>query len=176
MLALPGFTTANFDVLPIGDLVFDGTRVISPVETFDDMTFSRTRQLVSWATGMGSATTVSALSGRVSLATSATRLYALEAGGLWDVALNPTFSSSTSRRSLVETFSSSQLSVAMDSGGQPRLVVRHGSDLESVWAGPDGFWRRLELGGIDTGWVDVDVDAANDTRACFVRAGRLMVY
>jgi hypothetical protein len=55
-------------------------------------------------------------------------------------------------------------------------VANHGGELEVHWAASDGFWRRLELGAADPGLIGVSVDGQDLTRACFVRAGKLMLY
>jgi PKD repeat protein len=154
-----------------GDVVFDGSRLLFPITVGSSY-------LVAWTP---TATATLALpdlgGGRTSMwANSPTRAYAVSSTGVFDLGLAPVFTSSTQRQSLVETFSTSQHAVAADAAGLPRLVVNHGGELESVWAGPDGFWRRFELGAADSGLIDVAVDAANETRACFVRAGKLMVY
>ncbi len=161
-----------------GDLTYDGSRLLFPIVGSDSSTSFSRNFLVGWT---AAATTVVTLpstgGGRASLwAASSTRAYLLSGVGVHDLALAASLPSSSIRQSLVETFSTTQHAVAADSAGLPRLVVNHGDELESVWAGPDGFWRRLELGRADSGLIDVAVDGANETRACFVRAGKLMIY
>jgi PKD repeat protein len=161
-----------------GDLTFDGTRLLFPIVGTDPGTGGGRSFLVGWTP---TATTVVTLpstgGGRASLwATSSTRAYLLSGVGVHDLTLSTPLSVTTIRQSLVEAFSTTQHAIAADSAGLPRLVVNHGNELESVWAGPDGFWRRVELGDADSGLIDVAVDASNETRACFVRAGKLMVY
>ncbi|MDP3237173.1 MAG: PKD domain-containing protein [Myxococcales bacterium] len=161
-----------------GDLTYDGSRLLFPIVGSDSSTSFSRSFLVGWAAAATSLVPLpSTGGGRASLwAASSTRAYLLSGVGVHDLALSASLGSSTVRQSLVETFSTTQHAIAADSAGLPRLVVNHGNELESVWAGPDGFWRRLELGRADPGLIDVAVDGANETRACFVRAGKLMIY
>ncbi len=79
--------------------------------------------------------------------------------------------------SYLETASTSQHAVAATTTGEPRIVINHGSTLESVWPmSTPGFWARFDLGATDSGRIDAAVDANNDTRACFFRAGKLVLY
>ncbi|MCA3014386.1 MAG: hypothetical protein INH41_18540 [Myxococcaceae bacterium] len=176
LLSLPLPISTNGNQSLSGDVTFDGSRLLFPAAALNG-SFSA-YFLIGWTP---SGTTVvslpTSLGGRASMwATGSTRAYLLSGTGVHDVALSTPLSASTIRQSLVEVFSTSQHAVAADSAGLPRLVVNHGNELESVWAGPDGFWRRVELGDADPGHIDVAVDAANETRACFVRARKLMVY
>jgi hypothetical protein len=57
------------------------------------------------------------------------------------------------------------------------VLTNRGSTLESVTPRmADDYWVYEDLGATDTGTVDVAVDGAGDTRACFFRAGRLLLY
>ncbi|MBL8936814.1 MAG: hypothetical protein JNM69_19800, partial [Archangium sp.] len=161
-----------------GELTIDGAgRLLFPSL---DYTATTDSQLVAWtsASGRSSVPFPNSLSSRTSVAVaSPARLYALGGFGVMDVSLATTFASSTMQRSLVETFTTSQHAIAADSAGLPRLVVNHGSTLEVVRSmGSPGFWEWLELGPADSGLIDASVDGANETRACFVRAGKLMLY
>jgi PKD repeat protein len=175
VVTAPAPAPATSDHSLAGDAVFDGSRVLFAITSFSNGTRS---DLISWTPAATATLAIPNLTGgRTSLwAHSPTRAYAVSGAGVFDLGLAPVFTSSTQRQSLVETFSTSQHAVAADAAGLPRLVVNHGGELESVWAGPDGFWRRFELGAADSGLIDIAVDAANETRACFVRAGKLMVY
>ena len=171
--------SSTSDVYLFGELAIDGAgRMLFPA--IDYTTGTNSSQLVAWtaAAGRSSVATSNSLSTRTSLAlASSTRLYALGGFGVMDVTLASTFSSSTMQRSLVETFTTSQHAMAADAAGLPRLVVNHGSTLEVVRSlGSPGFWEWLELGPADPGLIDASVDGANETRACFVRAGKLMLY
>ena len=172
VLSLPSPISSTSSQTLTGDLTFDGSRLLFPVVN------SSSYFLVGWTSAAVTTVAVpTSLGGRASMwATGSMRAYLLSGTGVHDVTLSTPLSASMIRQSLVETFSTSQHAVAADSAGLPRLVVNHGNELESVWAGPDGFWRRVELGNADPGLIDVAVDAANETRACFVRAGKLMVY
>ncbi len=170
--------TSVSDVYLYGEFSLDSAgRFVFP--SFD-YTTSPNSQLVGWtsAAGRSSVSFPNSVNGRTSLAVaSPTRLYALGGFGVMDVSLASTFASSTMQRSLVETFSTTQHAIAADAAGLPRLVVNHGSTLEVVRSmGSPGFWEWHELGPADSGLIDVSVDGANETRACFVRAGKLMLY
>jgi PKD repeat protein len=107
----------------------------------------------------------------------ASRLFVLGGTGLYDFGLSSPLSASTAAVSYVETSSTSQHAVAATASGEPRLVINHGSTLESVWPqATPGFWNRVDLGATDPGRIDAAVDANGDTRACFFRAGKLVVY
>lgn len=101
----------------------------------------------------------------------------LSATGLQRVSLANPVSASTVSLSLVESFSLSQFSVAVDAGGAPRLAFTHGGELEVARPGTDNYWSRTEnLGAVDSGEIDAAVDAAGETRACFFRAGKVLLY
>ena len=105
------------------------------------------------------------------------RLYLLGGTGLFDFALGAPLASTTATMSYVETAATAQHAVAASSTGEPRLVINHGSTLESVWPqATPGFWNRLDLGATDSGRIDAAVDSNDDTRACFFRAGKLVLY
>jgi hypothetical protein len=42
--------------------------------------------------------------------------------------------------------------------------------------GTPGFWDRFDLGATDSGRIDAVVDGNGDTRACFFRAQKLVLY
>jgi hypothetical protein len=97
--------------------------------------------------------------------------------GLQRVTLATPFSTSAVSVSLVEAFSLSQLAVAADSGGNPRLAFTHGGQLEVARRGTGDFWARTEdLSQVDTAEIDAAVDAEDETRVCFFRAGKLLLY
>lgn len=61
--------------------------------------------------------------------------------------------------------------------GTPLAPAAWAGLLESVTPrASDDYWTYENLGATDTGLVDVAVDGAGDTRACFFRAGRLLLY
>jgi hypothetical protein len=104
------------------------------------------------------------------------RLFMLSGNGLLDVQLASPLSGSTTRRSYLETAGTGQQAVAVDASGAPRIVINHGSTMESVKADAQGFWTREDLGATDVSVIGAAVDGAGDTRACFFRAGKLMLY
>jgi hypothetical protein len=105
------------------------------------------------------------------------RLLVMSGSGLVDVALASPLANSTAVVSYLETSGTQQHAVAITSTGEPRLVINHGSGLESVWphAGTH-LWDRWDLGVTDSGRIDAVVDSNGDTRACFFRAGKLLLY
>jgi PKD repeat protein len=101
----------------------------------------------------------------------------LGATGLQRVVLANPVSASTVNMSTVETFSLSQFSVAVDTGGAPRLAFTHSGQLEVARPGTDSYWSRTEdLGQVDAGEIDAAVDGSAETRVCFFRAGKLLLY
>jgi hypothetical protein len=105
------------------------------------------------------------------------RLYLLGGTGLFDITLGTPLSASSARMSYLEISSTSQHAVAATTSGEPRIVINHGSTLESVWPmGTPGFWDRFDLGATDSGRIDAVVDGNGDTRACFFRAQKLVLY
>lgn len=96
--------------------------------------------------------------------------------GVEDVTVGSPLSATTVRTSLVEPFTTDQQSIAVDQGGQLRIVVNHGTDLELVTGVSGGFWTRQSLGQIDNAGVDIAVDSQGVSRACFFRAGKLVLY
>lgn len=101
----------------------------------------------------------------------------LSANGLHRVVLANPVSASTVSLSAVESFTLSQFSVAVDAGGAPRLAFTHGGELEVARPGTDNYWSRTEnLGEVDSGAIDAVVDGAGETRACFFRAGKVLLY
>jgi hypothetical protein len=176
---VPGAVANTNNVYPWGELAIDGSgRHLFAVA--DETLSSGRHQLVAWTPTSRASVALApqGLSGRQSLSLAgANRLYLLGGDGLLDVSLAASFPSTTMTRSIVETFLTSQHVVATDAAGLPRLLVNHGATLEVVRpAGSPGFWEWTELGPAQAGLVDVSVDGANETRACFVRAGKLMLY
>ncbi|MBL8923120.1 MAG: hypothetical protein JNJ54_29995, partial [Myxococcaceae bacterium] len=175
---VPGANVSSNNVYPWGELAIDSTgRHLFAV---DDETITNNAHLVAWTPSLRTSVqlTPQTMSGRQSLSLAgANRLYLLGGSGLFDVSMAASFPSTTMTRSLVETFTTSQHVVATDAAGLPRLLVNHGSTLEVVRpASSPGFWQWTELGPAEPGRIDVSVDGANETRACFVRAGKLMLY
>ncbi len=123
------------------------------------------------AGGLGGLTTATSLTW-----SAAGRLFLLSGSGLLDVQVASPLAGSTAKRSYLETTTTGQQAVAADSSGAPRIVINHGATLESVRAGPGGFWTREDLGATDSAIIDAVVDGSGDTRACFFRAGKLMLY
>jgi PKD repeat protein len=179
IVAVPALAT-GYDQYPVGELVIDASgRHLFPARGRDAAsTGNASWFLVSWTGSATSTVSIPSVPGRTSMTlASPSRLYALGGNGVMDVQLSMPLSASTLRTSLVETFSTTQHAIATDAAGLPRLVVNHGSTLEVVRAaGSPGFWNWLELGPADSGLIDVSVDGADDTRVCFVRAGKLMLY
>lgn len=133
--------------------------------------------LMSWTAAATEVVTFSkTIGGFASAAGRGARLYLLASTGLYDLALNTTFPNTTFQQSLVETFSLTQNAVAIDAAGLPRLLSNHSGTLEAIAPGAGNFWERLELGAVDSGGIGASVDGADQTRACFIRAGNLMVY
>ena len=175
IVTVPGLATTDGQY-PLGELVIDASgRHLFPVSGYSAGT---QYLLVSWTAGGTTTASLPSLPGRASIALAGpSRLYALSGNGVMDVQLSTPLSASTLRTSLVETFSTTQHAIATDAAGLPRLIVNHGSTLEVVRsAGSPGFWDWLELGPADSGLIDVSVNGADETRACFVRAGKLMLY
>jgi hypothetical protein len=150
-----------------------------PVIVYSSSTNTYVSYLAAWT---ASATEVYRLPTNLSNATSlawagASRLFVMGGTGLFDVTLATPLASSTSTMSYLETSSTSQHAVAVTSANSPRIVINHGSTLESVWPHPgSNFWDRLDLGATDSGRIDAVVDATDATRACFFRAGKLVLY
>ncbi|MFT3707711.1 MAG: PKD domain-containing protein [Archangium sp.] len=163
---------------PFGELVIDGQgRHLFPLQGAIGGNYRYF--VVAWTSAATSSIQLTnGLSSRSpSVLPNPNRLYVLGSSGVVDIALASTFSASTQTLSRVELNGTTQHAIAADSNGWPRLLVRHGSDLEVVRSlGSPGFWDWTFLGGGDTGIMDVSVDGANDTRACFIRAGNLMLY
>lgn len=164
------------NVYPVGGLVLDGARILFPVSntSLADTFLYSVSGTVASSLFLSSAT--NAFGGFASTALSGTHLLLQGASGLWDVTLEATFSASTFRTSAFETGAVSQGGLAVDAAGLPRLVIGHGSTLESLRTNAGGYWVREELGNADSGIIGVAVDGANQTRACFVRASRLLIY
>jgi PKD repeat protein len=164
-----------------GEIVFSASgALLLPVSVYASSTNSYASYLAAWTT---SATEVYRLTtAALTTATSLTwagpsRLLIMGGTGLFDVTLAAPLANSTATMSYLETSSTSQHAVAVTSTSSPRIVVNHGSTLESVWPHPGStFWDRLDLGATDNGRIDAAVDASDDTRACFFRAGKLVLY
>ncbi|MDY7229590.1 PKD domain-containing protein [Hyalangium rubrum] len=165
-------TTATSHQQPLGDAVFSpsGTLYIPYGGNF----------LGAWkSTGSAEALTLPEFLGsaRVSTAWTSTGPMLLFASGLHRVTLRTPFSASTVSTSLVEAFSLSELAVAADAGGNPRLAFTHGGELEVVRRGTNDYWSRTDdLSQVDSAEIDATVDAQDETRVCFFRAGKLLLY
>ncbi len=166
-----------------GDVLYDAAGTLYlPVYAYGSPSTADADYLVTWTP---TATAFKSLSGGglpgLSAATSlawsgAGRLFMLSGTGLLDVALASPLSATTARHSYVEVSGTGQHAVAATAAGAPRLVVNHGATLESVWPDTRSFWERADLGATDPGRIDAAVDAAGETRACFFRAGKLVLY
>jgi PKD repeat protein len=158
-----------------GDIAFTSTgTLLVPVY----LTTSSTSYLLAWnGTTTVSLLTPIELDSQTSIAMSGTHAYVLTGAGLLDVALATSFPTSTVTRSWYETTATSQHTVAVGTAGEPRLVINHASGLEHIVpASQPGFWNRFDLGTVGSGRIDADVDSNGDTRACFFRSGKLMLY
>jgi hypothetical protein len=165
-----------------GDITFNSAGVLMlPIEAYVS---SYQSYLAAWN---GTATEVFQLSGPGGLPSltdassfawgGGTRLYLLGGTGLFDFALSSPLSTTMARMSYLETSTTSQHAIAATTSGEPRLIINHGSTLESVWPmSTPGFWAREDLGAADSGRIDAAVDGNGDTRACFFRAGKLVLY
>lgn len=167
-----------------GDVTFDAAgNLLMPLSVYGSLTGgSYASYLASWN---GTGTELFSLGGSLPGLTTASsfawagnaRLYLLGGTGLFDLSLASPLASSSARMSYLEASSTTQHAVAATSTGEPRIVINHGSTLESVWPqSTPGFWNRLDLGATDSGLIDVAVDSAEETRACFFRAGKLVLY
>lgn len=170
--ALPRFSTASSYERPTGDVLVVGATTYVPFVSS-----------ATPASGIGAltGTTAEALtltfSGRTSLAANAAgHLFSMSGLGLHDVTPGAPFSSSTAQLSLVQASNTNQHAVAIDAAGRPRVVTNRGSTLESVTPGVGDYWTYEDLGATDSAIIDADVDGAGATRACFFRAGRLLLY
>lgn len=170
--ALPRFSTATSYERPTGDvLVLGGTTYVPFASS------------VTPSTGIGAltGTTATALdlgfSGRTSLASNAAgHLFSMSGLGLHDITPATPFASSSAQLSLVQASNTNQHAVAIDAAGRPRVVTNRGSTLESVTPGVGDYWTYEDLGATDNAVIGAAVDGAGDTRACFFRAGRLLLY
>ncbi|MFZ5439062.1 MAG: PKD domain-containing protein [Myxococcota bacterium] len=180
MVPVTGLGTA-YTVRHRGDVLFDAAgRLLLPLYVSTSTVTGS--YLASYD---GTATEVFSLGGALpglttasSLAWAGTnRLYLLGGTGLFDITVGAPLSSSSARMSYLEASTTSQHGVAATSTGAPRIVINHGSTLESVWPlSTPGFWDRFDLGATDSGLIDAAVDGNDDTRACFFRAGKLVLY
>ncbi|WP_224248907.1 PKD domain-containing protein [Hyalangium gracile] len=165
-------TTASSHQQPLGDAVFSpsGTLYIPYSDTF----------LGAWkSTGAPEALTLpgSLGSARISTSWTTTGPLLLTQYGLQRVTLGTPFSASTVSVSNVEGFSLTELAVAADASGRPRLAFTHGGQLEVARPGSDNYWSRTEnLSAVDAAEIDAAVDAQDQTRVCFFRAGKLLLY
>ena len=167
----------------LGDITYAASGALMlPMEIYGSLNGGYYDYLASWN---GTATELLPLSSPLpGLSTASSfawaggsRLFLLGGTGLYDVSVAAPLNSSTALVSYLETSSTQQHAVAATSTGEPRIVINHGSKLESVWPmSTPGFWDRLDLGATDSGRIDAAVDSNNDTRACFFRAGKLVLY
>ncbi|QRN99952.1 PKD domain-containing protein [Archangium violaceum] len=104
-------------------------------------------------------------------------LLLLSSAGLLQLTPEVPLSGSTSRHSPVEEFTLQQAALAVDANGGPRLALAHSGLLEVVRRGPEGYWvRTANLSAMDSARIDADVDAEGETRVCFFRSGKLILY
>jgi len=101
----------------------------------------------------------------------------LASNGLHRVTLATPYSASAVSLSTVENFTLSEFAVAAAPDGTPRIAVSHGGELETIQPGPQGAWERTgDLDTVDAAQIDVAVDTLGQTRVCFFRAGKLVLY
>lgn len=178
--AHPSAVSSTSNLYPVGELVIEGTRFIFPVQ---GTTFGRTH-LYSVAAGVASSLVLSSTSSNAfgtfadSALAGSNRVLFSGSGSVWDLSINTSsFSSSTSSESRTESSGGTASgAIAADAAGKPWVVALHGGSLESLWTKAAGYWLRADLGAADATQIDASVDGANQTRACFVRSGRLMIY
>ncbi len=128
-------------------------------------------QALTLPAGMGSS------SRRSSLAWGSSGPMVLATNGLHRVTLATPYSASTVNLSTVENFTLTEFAVAAAPGGSPRIAVSHGGELETMQPGPQGLWERTgDLDTVDAAQIDVAVDDQGQTRVCFFRAGKLVLY
>ncbi|MDP3154525.1 MAG: PKD domain-containing protein [Archangium sp.] len=167
-----------------GDITFNAAGVLlMPLQVYTSSANSYVSYLVSWNGSVVElfrldTTPLPGLTDASSFAwAGGSRLFLLGGSGLFDFALGTPLSATTARMSYLETSQTSQHAIAATTTGEPRIVINHGSTLESVWPlSTPGFWARSELGPTDSGRIDAAVDGNGDTRACFFRAQKLVLY
>lgn len=167
-----------------GDITFNPAGVLLlPLQVYTSSTSSYVSYLVSWNGTLVEmfqldTTPLPGLTEASSFAwAGSTRLFLLGGSGLFDLELGTPLNTTTARMSYLETSQTSQHAIAATTSGEPRIVINHGSNLESVWPlSTPGFWARSELGPTDAGRIDAAVDGNGDTRACFFRAQKLVLY
>lgn len=170
-IAQPRFSTATSYERPTGDVAVLGGVVYVPFVS----SATPASGIGAW-NGTTAETLPLTFSGVTSLATRTGKLFSMSGLGLHDISLVAPFSSSTWQLSLVQASNTNQHAVALEASGKPRVVTNRGSTLESVRTGIGDYWLYEDLGATDSAIIDADVDAAGDTRACFFRAGRLLLY
>jgi PKD repeat protein len=165
-------TSASNSQQPLGDAVFSpsGTLYIPYGGNFlGSWKSTRAAEALTLPYVLGSA--------RVSVALASAGPLLLTDSGLLRVTLGTPFSSSSVSMSSVEAFTLSELAVAVDAGGGPRLAFTHDGQLEVARRGTDNYWSRTEdLSLVDAAEIDAAVDAQDETRVCFFRAGKLLLY
>lgn len=171
-LEQPRFNASATWEQPAGDLAVFGGSIYVPF---------RASSAPNAGLGKLTGTTAEALalstSGRTSLAVTSGRAFVVSGAGLHDVAVAMPWSASTSRLSFTEGVSTTQHAVALDGAGRPRVVANLGGTLEALTpTATEDYWTFQDLGATDTGLIDADVDGAGATRACFFRAGKLVLY
>lgn len=165
------FTTASWEQ-PAGDLVVFGGSVYVPFRAS-----AAPNAGLGKLTGTTAETLPLATSGRTSLAVTTGRAFVVSGAGLHDVAAATPWSASTSRLSFTEGVSTTQHAVALDAAGRPRVVANLGGSLEALTpTATEDYWTFQDLGATDSGLIDAAVDGAGATRACFFRAGKLVLY
>jgi PKD repeat protein len=171
-LEQPRFNASATWEQPAGDLAVFGGSIYVPF---------RASSAPNAGLGKLTGTTAEALalstSGRTSLAVTSGRAFVVSGAGLHDVAAAMPWSASTSRLSFTQGVSTTQHAVALDAAGRPRVVANLGGTLEALTpTATEDYWTFQDLGATDTGLIDADVDGAGATRACFFRAGKLVLY
>jgi PKD repeat protein len=168
------FPSTENDQLLRGDILFDsgGTLYVpnasSGLGAWKSISAPQSLTLPS---GMGSS------SRRSSLAWGSSGPLVLASNGLHRVTLATPYSASTVNLSTVENFTLTEFAVAAAPGGSPRIAVSHGGSLETMQPGPQGAWERTgNLDTVDAAQIDVAVDDQGQTRVCFFRAGKLVLY
>ncbi len=171
----------GYDVSLLGDLVFDGTRLLFPVRAVDVSNAGSSTNyryyLVGWTS---TATTVfsfpagdpNPLDG---VTVSSSRLLYRTNRGLFDIALASGLSSST------RTFSSVEQGIASTTGDivwaqtRPVLLHIHGSALELVSTNPAGFWTYTQLGSASGSSASLAVHpTSGEVSLCYQASGRIM--
>ncbi|MBJ6765490.1 PKD domain-containing protein [Myxococcaceae bacterium JPH2] len=168
--AVQNFSVTSTNQLLRGDAVFDSSgRLYLPLA---DNTLGRwkgttveTLTVASWST-----------SGWASLASRASGLLVLSHSGVQAVTVASPYPTSTVSTSSIEDYTLTTYAVAADASGAPRLAFSHDGQLEVARPGAGNYWERAYLGAVDASRIGAGVDSNDETRACFFRDQRLMLY